>query len=254
MKDYLLFLFFTPIVTFACSCSPQYFIEQVARSEFTVEVKILKINQDTIHKDYINVKIDILELYKGTETKAINIFTGHGMCYHNPVPDTKWLLFASTDENGKLSVSYCSGSLQIDSVIDSKQYPNAQKNYLKKIKSKLDVLRALKNNNVIPNNLYDLKARFKANCFKNNVDYDSKNRNFAIYNLTVNEDLSIQKIQILKSFNDQLIPETTSCLEKNIVIYDHKKSTSIPSKTNIILVLYYYPAEKANKSFLTFSN
>ena len=59
-----------------------------------------------------------------------------------------WLIFAQIDNKGNLSFGYCSGSIQIDKNMISKEYPNAEINRKKSIELKLSVLKFLSSQNL----------------------------------------------------------------------------------------------------------
>lgn len=254
IKRFIWLLYLIPSLSIACSCATQYLIDNVANATFVAQVKILETIEESKNTDFFIVKIEVLELYKGSATNTIKIFTDGSMCYLDPQPETKWLVFTSEDENGNTSVQYCSGSQQIDQYIDSDHYPKAQSNYENSVKTKLSVLKALKAINVKPDNSHNLRVRFKGNCFKNNVDYSDDKRNYALFKIVINESLTVEKAIVLKSFEDKLIQTTEACVRDNLVVYNHKKITQIPDKTELIIALYYYPAEKENTSFLSFIN
>lgn len=74
---------------------------------------------------------------------------------------------------------------------------------------------------------------------------------FAVYELIVNRDLAIENIRILKRFNNKnLSKKLTVCLRNNLKI-TARNVDSIPEKAKIIMIYFYYSAEKENPSFVS---
>ena len=72
-----------------------------------------------------------------------------------------------------------------------------------------------------------------------------------MFELTINEDLSIQKVLALKEFeNEELALNLMECVKSKILVSAGKDKV-IPNKTKIIIGLYYYPLKGKRASFIS---
>ena len=102
-----------------------------------------------------------------------------------------------------------------------------------------------------PINEFDLKTYFIDDCLKNIRGFDEKTERFSLLELTINEDLSLQKVIALKEFeNEELALNLIDCAKRKILV-SAGKDKSIPNKTKIIIGLYYYPAKGKRASFIS---
>ena len=250
-----IFIFFIIIfysnLAFSCVCGQSKLIDRFQKSEFVAKVKLLKVKNIENDFEYQNAEIEILELYKGEKLKTIKIHAALNSSCSLYVPENStWLIFAQM-YNGVLSFGYCSGSKQIDRNLNSKEYPNAQKNYNESIERKLLVLKNLKKYNIQKSNEFDLKISYSKPCQNDFKSFEVNKEKIAIYEIDVNRDLSIKKVKALREFdNPKLSKEILTCLSENIKV-DTKKIKQISKRTKIIIVYYYYPAEDKNQSFIS---
>lgn len=252
MKKLLLFLLILiSIETFGCSCGFTPLLEKYQRSEFIATAKILKVIQDDKNQDYHNIDIELINLYKGASTNKLKIISAlNSSCSFLPSENTTWLIFASKDHNGSLSFGFCSGSEQIDRQFDLVKYPNLDAKYKKSIDLKLEALSYLRGSKISSVNKFNLITNDYRICSDDLKGFKEKNR-FAVYELEVNQDLTIGKIKALKKFNNRkLSKKLTYCLQNNLQI-NTKRIQTIPEKTKLLLIYFYYLADEKNQSFIT---
>ena len=251
MKKILLTILFIAISSklLACTCMSQRFLDRYAKSDFVATLNVLSVDSET-DDDYLHLEIEIIELYKGNKTNLLKIrkSKGNGCPMYAP-ENTKWLIFASKDQNGNLTFGKCSGSKQLDRTFDKERFPNAELNYSRGLERKLELLETLKEEKIEPINKYDLYTSFKEESLEKFKGYEIENN--AFYEITVNEDLSLKSIKILKEFdNEQLSNELIDFIKNNIYIGRKGKLESISAETKIILGLHYHSSEKERKSVI----
>lgn len=249
-----LLLFFLMLIakeTFSCDCIVTSLISKYEQSDFIATIKIFKVIKDENNKDYHDIDFELINLYKGTSINKLKIESElNSSCSFLPSENTTWLIFASKDHNGFLSFGACSGSEQIDRVFDLIKYPNLDVKYKKIIDLKLEVLDFIKENKLAVDNKFKLMPIDYGLCLDGLKGFIEKDR-FAVYELIVNRDLSIENIRILKRFNNKnLSKKLTVCLRNNLKI-TARNVDSIPEKAKIIMIYFYYSAEKENPSFVS---
>jgi len=253
MKKTLVILFLFSIhKIFACSCSIVPLIDKIPMSDFIATAKILKISPDKENSDLHNIQIEIINIYKGQPTSSLKIYSVlNSSCAFYTPENSEWLIFANKNKNGDLSFGYCSGAKRVDRKFDFDRYPHAEKNYKKSIELKLQVLEYLKSSKIQASNEFRLRTSYSNGCLKNFKGFEVKTDRFALYELTIESDLSISKAKTLKEFdNDKLKTDLLNCVRESIKVSAPKKVTEISNKTKIIIGLYYYAAERGNESFI----
>lgn len=237
--------------TFSCECSIVKLIDRYQKSDFIAKVKVTKVSEYNDKNYYQNAEIEIIDLFKGSKINNIKISSNLRSSCGLYVPENSiWLIFAQIDSKGNLSFGYCSGSIQIDKNMISKEYPNAEKNRKNSIERKLSVLKFLSSQNTENTNEYDLKLTYSKACENDFKGYEVQKIKFAVYEITIEKDLTISKIEPLQEFdNKQLSEEILKCMKENLKV-DNRKISGIPNTTKIEKILYYYEAEKEYKSFV----
>lgn len=253
MKKILFTILFIAISSklLACTCMSQRLLDRYAKSEFVATLSVLSVDSET-DDDYLLLDIEIIELYKGKKTNLLKIRKSKGSgCPMYAPKNTKWLIFASKDQNGNLIFGKCSGPKQLDRTFDKERFPNAEFNYSRSLKRKLEFLETLKVEKIEPINTYDLYTSFKEESLEKLKGHEINNGDNAFYEIVVNKDLSLKDIRILKEFdNEQLSNELIDFIKKNIYIDRIGKLKTIPEETKIILGLHYHSAEKERKSVI----
>lgn len=227
-------------------------MDRIPMSDFIATAKILKISPDKENSNLHDIQIEIIDLYKGQHTSNLKIYSAlNSSCAFYTPENSEWLIFASKNKNGDLSFGYCSGTKQIDRKFNSERYPYAEKNYKKSIELKLQVLEYLKKSELQTSNEFGLRTSFSNGCLKEFKGYEVKTDRFALYELTVESDLSISEVKALKEFdNENLKNDLLNCVKESVKVYTRNKETDISNKTKIIIGLYYYASEKGNESFI----
>lgn len=235
----------------ACSCATSPLVQRVAHSDFVGVAKIVGINPDPKNEMFHDLDIEIIELFKGERLSSLKIRSAlNTSCAFFADENTTWLIFASRDKNGILSFGFCSGSLQFDRYTEATEYPDAAESFKRSLELKLSALRYMKQKGIVPVNEFNLHTFVSMDCLKAFNGYDLNER-FAIYQVTVNPDLSIGEIKPLKEFgNTALKAGLPDCIENEAKVWSGNPNDSIPHKTHIIIIFYYYPAEKKDESFI----
>lgn len=250
MKNILYFLFtILSIQAFGCKCAFPILIENYQRSDFVAVVKILKVTPDPQDEAYHTLEIEPIHLYKGKEYSImkVNTFANTSCAFSLPEGST-WLVFAKLGNEGVPGFGACSGSQQIHRAVDAVKHSTAAE---KGIDLKLEVLSFLKKNELEDSNPYNL------NLFDTGIPnttifrgFDNHNR-FAVYELDINKDLSIDKITALREFdNPKLAQLLSEYLRKNARVNNTYRK-GIPTKTKLVAVFYYYTTEGKAASFLS---
>lgn len=235
------------IKTFGCECEVIPFLEKYQRSEFIATATILKVTQDIKNDDYRDIEIKLIEVYKGKPITKLKINTS---CSFLTPENTTWLIFASKDARGFISFGYCSGCEQVDKQFDLVQFPELDTKYKSSIDLKLEVLSYLKRNKISTVNEFNLVTNDYSICEDDLKGFKEKNK-FAVYELKVNQALTIEKIKVLQEFdNKELSEKLTNCLQNNLKINIRSMKT-IPEKTKLILIYFYYLPDEKNQSFIT---
>lgn len=233
----------------ACSCSHSLLTTKFERAKFVAKIKLLDIRPDLNDEEYHDADIQILELYKGSRLSKIKILSSlNSSCAFMPKVNSTWIVFAQ-EWQGKLSFHYCSGSIDLTRRFSDPEYPEADRNFKKEVKMKVQVLTFLSKQrikklnteglNVSPQGLELIKG------YKNN------NR-FAVFQVDVNSNLSITKVSSLKKFqNRNLQKAVLSSVEHALVDAEGADRLNQDTPRPLILVLYFYNDEKSAKSFVS---
>ena len=250
-KTFLTVLIIFSCKIFACGCLPQKLINRYANSDFVATVNVLNITSDSKMDNYLIVKFELIDLYKGKSISSIRIRRNKSMCNVYTPKNTKWLILANKDKNGILSFGYCSGIKQLDKKFDSlKHHPNAEKHHQNSLNLKLQLLKYLKNNKIEPKNEYLLFTDIPNEALKNLKKNGIVNEKFALFEVNVNSDLSILNVKPLKEFdNEKLNNILPTFIRQNINISMSQKVDKIPQPTKIIIPIYHYKNKKEKSGY-----
>ena len=246
----LIALFFISNAGFACVCISNTLLNDFQHSDFVAKVKVLKVSEATADGEYQDAIIEVLELYKGNKISTIKINASLNTSCNLIVPENStWLVFANTNQAGFLAFGLCSGSMYLDRKINSNDYPNLEAKWINEINQKISVLQFFAAKHINQPNEFDLRLnRQLRGLFEG---YEGEVRSNAVFQLTVEKNLSISKIKVLKEFdNQQLSKELLKYLKGNIKI-SSKNNSGINKRTQLIVVYYFYPAEKEYRSFIS---
>ena len=243
-------LFFISNAGFACVCISNTLLNDFQHSDFVAKVKVLKVSEATADGEYQDATIEVLELYKGNKITTIKINAKLNTSCNLIVPENSiWLVFANTNQAGFLAFGLCSGSMYLGRKINSNDYPNFEANWINEINQKISVLQFFAAKHINQPNEFDLRLnRQLRGLFEG---YEGEVRSNAVFQLTVEKNLSISKIKALKEFdNQQLSKELLKYLKGSIKI-SSKNNSGINKRTQLIVVYYFYPAEKEHRSFIS---
>jgi hypothetical protein len=253
MKKLLILVLFliASIHAFACSCSHINLADNFKRSEFVATAKIINIQPDEKNKDYHNIDIEIIELYKGEKLKSLKIYSVlNSSCAFYTEKNSIWLIFASTFNN-LLSFGFCSGSTQIDRKFDPIEYPTLNARYKTSIDLKINVLKWLKQHQISLKNEFEVDIIRATDCYGALKGFEGKKKDFGVVAFQINENLLVDEIKLIKSFhNKKLSKEFLKCSKGDIKI-SSKNFKSLPKKTTLYAIYYFYPSEEGNDSFIT---
>lgn len=198
---------------------------------------------------YHNAVIEIINLYKGKQLSKIKIKSAlNTSCAFLPDENSTWIIFANRWQ-GMLSFGFCSGSMQIDMIFNSIQYPNAAKNYGNTIRLKEDVLGFLKDHNLVNPNPDSVRPyNAELGTFKG---YKNKN-SIAVFQVDLNKDFSISRIEQLKKFQNSLLNTLVFNSMKTNLKFNGNFGEPLVKPTRLILFCYYYEKNGSNQSFLSF--
>jgi len=253
MKSFILIVsFFISSTSFACECIKDILVHNFQKSAFVAKVKILKVSKPTADGEYQDATIEVLELYKGKKITTIKIQSSLNTdCNLIVDENTNWLVFAQINRSGILQFDLCSGSMQLDRKMNSIDYPNAQANYIKEINQKIAVLQFFKTKQIAQPNEYNLYLKYNERLHDVFKGYEDESQKNAVYQLTVEKDLSISKIKALQEFDNQRLSKALLAYLKEKAKVNTHNISAIKKRTQLILVYYFYPAEKEYQSFIS---
>ena len=253
MKSFILVAsFFICSTSFACECIKDILVHNFQKSAFVAKIKILKVSAPTADGEYQDANIEVLELYKGKKIRTIKIQASLNTdCNLMVDENTVWLVFAQINRSGILQFDLCSGSMQLDRKMNSIDYPNAQTNYIKEINNKIAVLQFFKLKHIADLNEYDLHLKYNDRLHDLFKGYEGDGQKNAVYQLTVEKDLSISKIKALKEFDNQKLSKALLAYLKEKAKLNTRNISAIKKRTQLIVVYYFYPAEKEYQSFIS---
>ena len=238
---------------YACECSIVKLLDLVATSDFVATARILNVTPDPTDKDFHDLEIELIDLYKGepvTKLKLNSVL--NSSCAFWTPENTTWLIYATKDKNGNLSFGECSGSRIVKPVFDKQKYPFAEINYQCSIERELEVLAYLKKEGISPARNTLINDSYLGACFTVLRGIDLQQDHFALYSITVESQKGITGIKPLKAFNNQLLRDgVMKCLTENAKISERVNLANLPEKSEVVLAFYYYPAERGNPSFIS---
>lgn len=241
-----------------CKCLPPNLVNAYTRSDFVAIVTFSKVTFDPNDGDYHDIEIETHRVFKGKAVTKMRANTSSSTsCAFSVSEGTTWLIFAWIGEDGKPTFGRCSGSVQIGREYEIFKHSIAAKDEEKGIGLKLVVLSFLQKNVSTNTNKYGItltgtwvqpKPKEIQRFIKG---FENKNR-FAVYEFEINQDLSIGEIRAIQAFdNRELARKLAEHLRNNARAFS-PTTQSIPEKTKLILVYFYYPTKGVHPSFVSF--
>ena len=241
-----------------CVCNPPPLLDLVALSDFIAVVEINSLEKDSDSTNQHTVGIEIKELFKGSPTTRLKVFSIYDSeCGIYTRVGTHWLIFAIKHNDNELHFNLCSGnrSLDWDPGINHTKW-NEDVDWHHSTYQKIAVLRYLRDNQIAPENDFHLGFNFPEMCIENFKGYEVSKDHFAIYELLIDPDLNVVEVYEIKKFsNSKLSRDLLPCLKDGINLYQEKiygkEGIAITAPVKLLIGIYYYPSEWDNPSFIT---
>jgi hypothetical protein len=244
-------LFFITVLTLmsihsvACMCPSQPLINSFNGSSFVARVKVLKVIPNASDKDYHDLDIEVVNLYKG---KVVNNILAHtfqrSSCRFEVPVNSIWLVFANFNQSGIPTFSYCSSSYQMDRAYDVTEDTEITKGRNRRDAMMMETLEFLKTKQNEEINASGLTLIPKESCILSIDGYKEQKNNVAIFELTINQALSIKKIEVIQNFsNRKLARAVYTCISNSIAIPGSKGHKSDLQK---MLIFYYLGPDNYN--------
>ncbi|RZL34248.1 MAG: hypothetical protein EOO96_10445, partial [Pedobacter sp.] len=203
MKKTLLLLLLTAnfLSTYACSCVPTSLQDKFRSNDFIALAKITEVTPDDKNKEYHNIEIKIINLYKGEQTTKIKIHSFlNSSCAFFTEKNSTWLIFANKYD-GDLVFGRCSGAIQEDKKFDLVKHPPVAVGYKESLGLKLSVLNWLKENKISLKNQYDVRFWIPKENFEILKNFNGNTSDFAVVEYEITKNLKLRKTRLLKGFN-----------------------------------------------------
>ncbi|MEJ5996134.1 hypothetical protein WG904_17025 [Pedobacter sp. Du54] len=247
---FIFFLFSIPL--YPCSCAPINLSERVGISDFIATAKIFSVKPDIKDENYHFIEIQLYNLYKGPKIKKLKIYSASmSSCSFFTEENSKWLIFATYNKDKELVFGQCSGAIQLDRKFNVAEYPTLEQRVGESNALKIGVLRVLKNHSIQHTNEANLGFLISKDAIDSLKGFSGKNKDFSIYEYTLNENLSISSIKVLKSFKNAKLSKKHLEVATNTIRITPPKTKMIPQGTKFYLISYFYPEEENNESFIS---
>lgn len=235
----------------SCSCATIPLRDNLLSAQFVATAKILDITEDASDKNYHNIEIGIIDLYKGKAVKILKIYSAlMSSCAFYAEKNSTWLIFASTF-NGVLSFGYCSGSVQVDRKFNEIEYPGLTSKYKSTIDLKLSVLSWLKKKKIDLLNKHQIQVNRSTKRIEELKGYHGKTKDFAIIEYALEKDLKLKKAKLVKKFKNNILNKDLIKSSADEFKAYHKTLKEIPEPTKLYVIYYFYPQEGTDRSFLS---
>ncbi len=237
--------------SFACKCSNVGLADAFKQREFVAMAKIISITPNKESEQYHDIEVELIDVYKGEKITKLKIYSAlHSSCAFYTEVNSTWLIFANKKE-GILTFDYCSASLQIDKKFNLIEYPNLDVKYNSTINLKLAVLDWLKRSEISLKDEFTLKVVRATDCYQLLKGFDGKKKDFAVASFEINMDLSVGQIKLVKKFDNKKLSRAFLRCAKGDIKVSHQTLDTLPSKTKLYAIYYFYPKEANEKSFVT---
>ncbi|NQX80483.1 MAG: hypothetical protein HRT66_00600 [Flavobacteriaceae bacterium] len=238
---------------FACDCDSPPILNKINNSDFIATAKIVSISIDEKDEDYHNIKIEIIDLFKGNKVSSMKIISVlNSSCAFYTPRNTVWLIYATKDRDGVLSFGSCYGARRIDRKFNDKRFPNAFKNNKRSVELELQLLKYLKNKSIKLNVDSGISYSFLRSGLDEFKGVEVVKERFALYELVINKDLDIIKVIPLKEFdNEKLHDDLLNCIKKEMKIRKIREDNYIKDEFKITISLFYYQSDEKYQSFIS---
>ena len=247
----LVLLLIGSIQAFACKCSKVSLADAFKQSEFVATAKILSVTPNKENEQYHDIEVELINVYKGEKITKLKIYSAQrSSCAFYTEENSTWLIFANK-KDGILTFGYCSASLQIDRKFNLIEYPNLDVTYKSTIDLKLSVLDWLKRSEISLKDEFTLKVVRATDCYQLLKGFDGKTKDFAVVSFEINMDLSVGQIKLVKKFDNKKLSRAFLRCAKGDIKVSHQTLQTLPNKTTLYAIYYFYPSEANEKSFVT---
>ncbi len=238
-------IFLFSIGVFSCDCNPPKITEKYIQSDFVANVTIIKIYPNQKNEQGYRADIKINELYKGDQLKSIYVYGRSdnriGTSCDIYIPEnTNLIVYASKNKDGNYGIGMCSGLLYLNKTNQKQQ------------KRELDILKTFKSKNI---NFTDkINYREKAKLHKELEQFKGieLEKNYGIYEITFGSDLSVKSVIEISGFQNPIDKKLIKIIKKTEwTSFDKGVKDKVPNNSKLLIVIYFYPKEKENPSFLS---
>lgn len=237
--------------SFACKCSNVGLADAFKQSEFVAMAKIISITPNKESEQYHDIEVELIDVYKGEKITKLKIYSAlHSSCAFYTEKNSTWLIFANK-KDGILTFNYCSASLQVDRKFNLIEYPKLDVKYKSTIDLKLSVLDWLKQNEIFLKEEYKLDVVRDTDCFQLLKGFEGKKKDFAVVSFEINMDFSVSQIKLVKKFDNKELSRAFLRCAKGDISVSHKTLQTLPKKTLLYSIYYFYPSEANDKSFVS---
>lgn len=214
----------------ACKCSTLNYLSIWDNSDYVANVRILNILPDPNNPEFHDLTVEITESYKGPKTTRLKLHSKlNSSCGLYLPKRTEWLIFARLNDLKQLAFEYCSLPLRIDEVFDSQIFPQGEERHRKRLETLFSHLNLLKKNRVLSTNPHQLRI-IGDNSEIIKSDILGKEKDDALFEITLHRNLSVKKIKVLKAAKNPEITRRMTQLAKSIQFSPIKKSLTSESK------------------------
>ncbi len=240
----LVLLIFGIRASLACKCEIPTIAVSYVSADFVARLKILKVYPNQREEDYYKADIEVLELYKGPRIESIYIGGRSdgklGTSCDVFFPEGSDLLVAARAEpNGKILFGACSFTYDFDRSRDDRLYALKAIEFLSQKYGAL----TLHYRPIISSNYYDFLFSKKG---------IQLNGEFAIYEVVLDDHISPSEVKVIKGFGEEVDSELVDeLLKSKWEIRFYPKEDEIDGTISVIVPVFYYPAERGEKSFLS---
>ncbi len=235
----------------ACKCARVGLADAFKQSEFVATAKVMSITLNKESEQYHNIEVELINVYKGENITKLKIYSAQrSSCAFYTEENSIWLIFANK-KDGILTFGYCSASVQIDRQFNLIEYPKLDVKYKSSIDLKLSVLDWLKRSEISLKDEFTLEVVRATDCYQLLKGFDGKKKDFAVVSFEINRDLSVGQIKLVKKFDNKKLSRAFLRCAKGDIKVSHQTLQTLPNKTTLYAIYYFYPREANDKSFVT---
>jgi hypothetical protein len=247
MKNYLVFLgLFLPLISLACTCFNQTLNEDYNDADFIAKVKVLKKYNNEPNSEFYKVDIEIENLYKGNSVESIYIYglkeNGQDSACHVVVDENERLVvYGKMNTKGLYSINMCPRILRLDN-----SSPLTQKRH----EIQMDILTILKGKNY--GNFINSNHSEETLMFFREVGEIKLKENFAIYELTFDNELDVKCVKNIKKFKHPINKKIKKFLkEKKWYLKRNVDESLLKKKNKYFIVVYHNKKDDDGSGYLS---